>query len=160
MVATDPKPAHAGVYVTSCTGTQVYLSKAEKRMLTLHNQERHDWGLPAFCVHPALQKAAKAHSKEMIDMDYFSHNSFDGESISDRLTRYGYDWSACAENIAWGTGSKGSPAYIFQSWMDSSGHQANILNSGYKEIGIGAARGTYQAYSDARMWTVDFGTRK
>jgi uncharacterized protein YkwD len=159
VAATDSKPAHAGVYITGCTGTQVYLTDREKRMLDLHNQERRNRGLSAFCVHPALQKAARAHSKEMIDKDYFSHYSYNGESFSARLTRYGYNWSTCAENISWGTGSRGEPDYTFQSWMASSGHRANILNSRYKEIGIGQAYGTYKTHSNARMWTVDFGRR-
>ncbi len=157
--ATDPKPAHAGTYVTGCTGTQVYLTDREKQMLGLHNQERRTRGLPIFCVHPALQKAAKAHSKEMIDKDYFSHYSYNGESFSARLTRYGYNWSTCAENIGWGTGSKGEPDYQFGLWMNSSGHRAHILDSRYREIGVGQAYGTYKAYSNARMWTVNFGSR-
>lgn len=156
---TDSKPALAAVSVTGCTGTQVSLTALEKQMLDLHNQERAAQGLPTLCVHPALQQAARAHSKEMIAKDYFSHNSYNGESFSARITRFGYDWTACAENIASGTGSRGEAAPVFRGWMNSSGHRSNILNSRYKEVGIGEAYGSYNSYPNMRMWTVDFGSR-
>src|SRR3712207_3990273 len=160
VAATAQKPAHADVSVSGCGGARVYLTDPEKRMLDLHNKERHNRGLPALCVDPTLQRAAKDHSKEMIDKGYFSHDSYDGESARDRLTRYGYDWSSRAENIGRGTGSYGEPDYRFQSWMNSSGHRGNILSSRYKEVGIGEAYGTYKSHSGTRMWTVDFATRK
>ena len=63
------------VSVRGCTRTEVALTAAEKRMLSLHNQK-----LSAFCVHPALQRAARAHSWEMIGKDYFSHGSRSGKN--------------------------------------------------------------------------------
>ena len=47
-------------------------------------------GYRSFCVHPYLQKAARVHSREMIDRDYFSHDSYNGEPFFERLKRYGY----------------------------------------------------------------------
>ena len=60
--------------VRGCAGGNVSLSADGKWMLDLHNKTRAARGLPKFCVHPALQRAARAHSKEMIDEDYFKHN--------------------------------------------------------------------------------------
>jgi hypothetical protein len=75
-------------------------------MLTLHNQERAKRDLPRFCVHPALVRAARAHSKDMIQRDYFSHNTKGrNEDACERVRRYGYIWQFCAENIAWGSGA-------------------------------------------------------
>src|SRR4051794_7691165 len=66
--------------VRGCTGGNVSLSADEKRMLLdMHYKTRAERGLPRFCVHPALQRAARAHSKEMIDKDYFKHNSVNGQ---------------------------------------------------------------------------------
>ena len=53
----------------------------------------------------------------------------------------------------------GSPDAIFEFWMNSSGHKANILNGRFEEIGVGAASGTYKGYPNATMWTADFGAR-
>jgi uncharacterized protein YkwD len=146
--------------VVGCTGTAVALTADEKRTLDLHNQTRAANGLPPFCVHPALTAAARAHSKDMMAKGYFSHTSLDGSTFVTRVTRAGYtNWRALAENIAWGSGSYGAPDYIFQSWMNSAGHKANIMNAGLREIGIGVVAGTFKTYANAKMYTVDFGAR-
>lgn len=158
--AVEPQQVGAATTVRTCGGGTINLGDAEKRMLTLHNQERAKRDLPRFCVHPALVRAAEAHSKDMIQRDYFSHNTKGrNESACERVRRYGYRWQVCAENIAWGAGALGRPDPIFDGWMDSSGHRSNILNRKYREIGIGAYRGTFKRYSNVTMWTVDFGDR-
>lgn len=160
---TTPSPtptAPSSSTVTGCDGSAVTLSADEKAELDLHQQQRAASGLPAFCVHPRLVDAARAHSADMIAQSYFSHTSPSGESFSQRVTRFGYTgWTALAENIAWGTGTLGSPETIFNNWMNSSGHRANILNGGLREIGIGVASGTFLGYAGARVYTADFGTR-
>ena len=80
--------------VQSCTGGNVSLSADEKRMFELHNKTRADRGLSRLCVHPALQKAARAHSQEMISKDYFKHGN-----VGQRLSKFGYRWSTYGENI-------------------------------------------------------------
>ena len=166
LSAANPSPAEAAlVTVKTCGGGSIDLNSAEKRTLDLHNQTRASNGLPAFCVQRTLQKAARAHSQEMLDKDYFSHDSYNGETFGSRLKRFGYTSSGygyytVGENIAWGSGSYGSPGSIFKGWMNSTGHKANILNKNFREIGIGARTGTYEGYAGATMYTVDFGTRR
>jgi uncharacterized protein YkwD len=150
----------AGGYVKTCGGGSIYLNDYEKRTLDLHNQARAQNGLARFCVHPTLVKAARSHSQEMIDKDYFSHDSYDGESFGARLKRFGYyPYRSRAENIGSGRGSRGAPDSIFDGWMNSSGHRSNILNRNLKEIGVGTAYGQYKSYSGTTMYTVVFGTR-
>lgn len=152
----------AATSVKSCTGGTVSLSAVEKRMLALHNRERADRGLRRLCVHPKLQKAANAHSRDMIRRDYFSHATKGrNESECERIRRFGYDYSACGENIAWGAGSAGDPEPIFRNtWMNSSTHRSNILSDRFREVGIGAHRGNFQGRDNTTMWTVDFGSRR
>ncbi|MGZ8377765.1 MAG: CAP domain-containing protein [Gemmatirosa sp.] len=156
-----PTPAPTtGATVTGCTGTAVTLTADEKTSLDQHQAQRAASGLAAFCVHPRLVDAARAHSADMLAKGYFSHTGKTGESFSARVTRFGYTgWRALAENIAWGSGSYGSAQSIFTGWMNSSGHRANIVNGNLREIGIGVAAGTFQGYSGARIYTADFGTR-
>lgn len=164
--AAKPSPAEAALFtVKTCGGGSIDLNSTEKRTLDLHNQTRASNGLPSFCVQPTLTNAARAHSQEMLDKDYFSHNSYNGETFGARLKRFGYTSSGYSyytvgENIAWGSGSYGSPDSIFKGWMNSTGHKANILNKNFREIGIGARTGTYKTYTGATMYTVDFGTRR
>jgi uncharacterized protein YkwD len=167
--AVQPQEADAAaVEVRGCTGTQVSLSNAEKEMLDLHNRTRADRNLPKLCVHPALQRAAEAHSKDMIRRDYFSHDTKgQREDFAQRIKRYGYNYRVAGENIAWGAGSAGSPRQIFSegryNWMDSSGHRRNILDGRFREVGIGAYTGDFRyggnTYRDTTMWTADFGDR-
>ncbi|MDP9486648.1 MAG: CAP domain-containing protein [Actinomycetota bacterium] len=166
LSAANPSPAEAAlVSVKTCGGGSIDLNTTEKRTLDLHNQTRAGNGLPALCVQPTLTKAARAHSQEMLDKDYFSHNSYNGETSGARLKRFGYtlagySYYTVGENIAWGSGSSGSPDAIFKSRMNSTGHKANILNKNFREIGIGARTGTYKNYAGATMYTVDFATRR
>jgi uncharacterized protein YkwD len=134
--AAEPQRAEAavGVHVAACSGGNVELSAEEEKMLDLHNKTRAERGLPKFCVHPNLQRAARAHSKEMIAQDRFTHGN-----VGERRRKFGYRWSTYGENIA--------------------GHQANILNKNFREIGIGAYTGTYKSYSNWTMWIADFGDR-
>ncbi len=110
------------------------------------------------CVHPALQRAARAHSQEMLDRDYFSHDSANGDRFWVRLERFGYNWRTAGENILYDPGSPDSAQSVFKSWMRSPDHKANILNGRFREVGVGARSGDYKG-GKATMWTVDFGTR-
>jgi uncharacterized protein YkwD len=162
----EPQGAQAASgTVKTCNGGTIQLNSNEDHMLQLHNQARKRHGLKALCVNPILTRAARAHSQEMLDKDYASHNSFNGESVKQRLARYGYTFSgysyyAYGENIAWGCGSYGSPDQIFNWWMHSPDHRHNILSKKFREVGIGVRTGTFKSCRQATMYTVDFGTRR
>ena len=87
VTAAEPQRAEAalGVQVAACDGGSVDLSVEEKKMLDLHNKTRAERGLPKFCVHPNLQRVARAHSKEMIAQDRFAHGN-----VGERLRKFGY----------------------------------------------------------------------
>jgi uncharacterized protein YkwD len=150
--AVEPGTAEAASTVKGCTGDDVRLSAAEKQMLQLHNRERASRDLPRLCVHPKLQKAANAHSRDMIRRDRFTHGN-----VGRRLKKFGYRWSAYAENIARDDG-RPSPETTFKGWMRSSSHRSNILDRRFDEVGIGAATGDVNG-SRTTAWTVDLATR-
>lgn len=151
----DPPPAEAagGGYAPRCGGDRIFLRAPEKQMFDLHNRERASRGLARLCVHPALMRAAESHSKDMIRRDYFEHGNFGA-----RLKRFGYRCRTCGENIAQDPAPI-SPGGTFNGWMRSSGHRSNILNRGFREVGLGAYTGTYKGNNDFTMWTTNFGTR-
>lgn len=161
-----PQEARAAlVSVKTCDGGTITLYADEQRVLELHNKARKKRGLKALCVHPILTEAARAHSKEMLAKDYFAHDSFNGESVKERLERFGYTFDgyssyAYGENIAWGCGSYRTPESRFKSWMHSPDHKANILDKRFREVGIGVLTGTYKGCTRAAMYTVDFGVRR
>jgi uncharacterized protein YkwD len=156
--AADPQPAEAagGGEVARCGGGKIFLRAPEKELFSLHNRERTERGLPRLCVHPALLRAAEAHSEDMIRRDYFSHDTKGrNESACERIRRYGYRYRYCGENIGY---NSSSPERMFAAWMNSSGHKANILNGKFREVGIGVYTGDYKG-DRITMHTVDFGTR-
>ena len=156
---TSPTSPSTGATVTGCEGSTVSLSADEKTSLDLHNAKRTQLGLRTFCVHPALQAAARAHSADMLAQNYFSHNSISGIDWYTRIGNFGYPGVTRSENIGWGTGSMGTADYLFNAWLGSPGHYAAIANPAHLEIGIGVSYGTFMSYSGASVWTVDFGAR-
>jgi uncharacterized protein YkwD len=108
------------------------------------NEERIKNNLPQFNFSIALEKAALGQSIDMVQQNFYSHQSpIPGrEDMSDRLKRVGISYTACAENIYnffdedptyWSLASK-----LVEGWMNSSGHRRNILNPNYKYLGCGA----------------------
>jgi uncharacterized protein YkwD len=150
--------------VVAPTASAITLTKPEKQLLTLINKARAKRSLPALKVNAKLQRAARAHSAQMIAKDYFSHSSASGESFSKRLIRFGYTRTNCTswrvgENIAFGAGLLGTPQAIMKAWMNSKAHKALILSKGLKEAGIGRAKGQFKTLAGAFMFTLDCGKR-
>jgi uncharacterized protein YkwD len=75
-----------------------------------------------------------------------------GPSFTDRIRHQGYSYTAAAENIAAGYGTA---EQVFNGWKNSPGHNANMLNPKYTQIGIG--RATVSGSTYGTYWTTDFG---
>jgi uncharacterized protein YkwD len=134
--------------------------------LCLLNADRRRHGLRRLRLSRRLSKAARAHSRDMVRRDYFSHTSPSGASFVDRIRRSGYlsgafTWMV-GENLAWGAGSMSSPAQTVRAWMRSPGHRENILTGRFVHIGIGIARGAPASVGGipAATYTTDFGFKR
>ncbi len=104
----------------------------------------------------ALATAAYLHSSDMARHGFFSHTGSDGSSAGQRISRQGYSWSTCGENIAVGYPSVSA---VVQGWLGSEGHCRNIMDPDFTEIGAGYAIGQYGGSSSARYWTLDLADR-
>lgn len=122
----------------------------ETAVLTLVNQERGKAGCGPLTADSRLATAARLHSEDMAARGFFDHTTPDGVTFDQRITKAGYRWSGAAENIAKG---QTTPASVMDSWMHSPGHRANILNCGFKNIGIGLGH-----QGSTPLWTQDFGS--
>ncbi|MEU6060860.1 sigma-70 family RNA polymerase sigma factor [Streptomyces sp. NPDC047097] len=120
-----------------------------QQVTALVNTERQRNGCGPVSQNGQLDTAAQRHSEDMAARGYFDHTSPDGTDPGDRITAAGYRWSTYGENIARG---QQTPASVMDSWMNSPGHRANILNCSFKEIGIGKHDG-----SGGPWWTQVFG---
>ena len=143
------------------------LNSYEKQVVALVNKQRAKRGLVALRVNVKLVDAARAHSTEMGEHQYFSHASASGGAWSSRIIRYGYTregysyWKA-GENIYYGAGLYSSPYLVVKAWMGSPGHRAVILTKTFRDIGMGAVK-CDRGYSgvDGTVWffTLDLGRR-
>jgi uncharacterized protein YkwD len=121
----------------------------EAAVVDLVNARRAEAGCPAVRSDDKLTIAARAHSADMAARNYFSHDTLEGVKFSTRITNAGYRWSGAGENIAKG---QRTPAEVMTGWMNSPGHRANILNCGFKDLGVGVAADSYGSL----LWTQDF----
>ncbi|MGW1504892.1 CAP domain-containing protein [Streptomyces mirabilis] len=134
----------------STAGTTAPASAAVARVVALVNSERGKVGCSPLTLNAKLSKAAQDHSADMASHQNMSHTGSDGSDPGQRITTAGYTWSAYGENVAFGYST---PEEVMAGWMSSAGHKRNILDCGFKEIGVGLAQpGSY--------WTQDFGAAR
>ena len=98
----------------------------------LVNAERARAGLKPLAIHTGAAKAADSRAREI--QTSFSHTRPDGSHFSTALTQAGVSYRSAGENIAYG---QRTPEAVMESWMNSQGHRANILNPDYTSIGVG-----------------------
>ncbi|MES9525989.1 sigma-70 family RNA polymerase sigma factor [Streptomyces capoamus] len=121
------------------------------QVVALVNKERATAGCGPVTEDPQLDRAAQGHSDDMAARDFFDHTNPDGAGPGERITAAGYRWSTYGENIARG---QQTPQAVMDSWMNSPGHRANILNCSFKNIGVGVHDGP-----GGPWWTQAFGAK-
>jgi uncharacterized protein YkwD len=115
------------------------------------NRVRAQHGLHTLRLDTHLQRAAVAHSREMIATDVFAHGAF-----ARRMLRFDVKGRIAGENLAWGTGTASSARAIVAAWLASPEHRANLLRPSFRRIGVGDLIGPFQGYGDAHVVTADF----
>ena len=129
-VFTPPPPATA---LANCITSSAGLDSAERALVSLVNDERAARGVAPLAVSANLYRAAAWKSEDPSVVPPLSHRDSLGRNPSQRAQDCGYSGSA-GENIAWGFSSAQS---VFNGWMNSSGHQQNLLSANYMVIGVG-----------------------
>lgn len=121
------------------------------QLMTLVNRERTAQGLNPLTESPVLQRQAEQYACEMITYRFFDHrNPVTGSTLGERTEQFGYAFQVVGENLAAG---QTSPQQVFNDWMNSPGHRANILDPRFLELGIGIrSGGDYHIY-----WVQEFG---
>jgi uncharacterized protein YkwD len=151
--------------VDGCAGswlrpTAANAAQVRAATLCLINAQRARHGRQPLSANAMLERAAELHSLDMARRKYFEHQSPDGEQPDARIVHQGYPPILVGENLAWGETAKSTPAVIVSMWMESPGHRANILEPGYREIGIGMAYDAPEAQplpKQAAIYTTTFG---
>nr|PZN24878.1 MAG: hypothetical protein DIU78_11315 [Pseudomonadota bacterium] len=110
-------------------------------VFTLLNEHRMANGRSALAYDDALEAAIQGHCVHMQQHSFFDHES-EEESVGDPWERAELCGTrANGENIARG---QRSPAAVMEAWIESSGHNQNMLNERFRRVGIGhVASGNY-----------------
>ncbi|RKE17678.1 RNA polymerase sigma factor (sigma-70 family) [Streptomyces sp. TLI_171] len=149
-----PSPAAPAPNTTPASPASASASKRSadlgQQVLDLVNSQRSQAGCGPVRANAQLATAAQRHSDDMAARGFFDHTNPDGAGPQQRIDAAGYKWSGWGENIA--RGQKDAAA-VMDSWMNSPGHRANILNCKFTELGVGVHLG-----SGGPWWTQDFGT--
>ncbi|GKX29991.1 hypothetical protein SH1V18_24710 [Vallitalea longa] len=124
------------------TTTNQNISNEEQQLVKLINQSRQQNGLKPLVADNQLSEVARIKSKDMIDNNYFSHNSPTYGDPFKMLKDFGIQYLSAAENIA---GNK-SVEEAHEALMNSPGHRKNILNPEFTHIGIGIQKGSKYGY--------------
>ena len=131
-------------------------SNMKKELFILTNEAREKEGLNPLCLNETLNKISQIHSDGQFECMKMSHSGCslsdnDKETLRHRIDSVDYSWSTIGENVAYGYIKSKN---VFEAWMESPGHRANILNPNFKEIGIGI-KGNFDRDI---YWTQVFGT--
>lgn len=138
------------MYRTYMAFTDEILRAAEQEVYEMTNAYRNYMGKALFKLEDRTTTAARKHSEDMTNNNYFQHNSLDGSKFSARLTAEGISWSGAGENICAGAGDA---INMVIGWIGSSGHRKGMLTD-FKYIGVGAA---YSSSADYGIYcTQDF----
>ncbi|PBG29675.1 sporulation protein [Clostridioides difficile] len=117
--------------------TSESFSAYQKEVVDLVNIERAKAGLNPLTLDSSISNVATKKSQDMIDNNYFSHNSPTYGSPFDMLKKFGISYKTAGENIAMG---QKAPKEVVNAWMNSEGHRKNIMNPNFSKIGVGVAQ--------------------
>jgi len=134
----------------SCPGADARPGVASPRALEratacVIDAERRRRGRSALRTTARLQRAARAHARDMVARDYFAHLAPDGTRVSDRIRRTGYlrgvrAWHV-GEVLAWGVGPRGSARATVRAWLRSPPHRAVVLDRSFRDVGVAIVSG-------------------
>jgi uncharacterized protein YkwD len=118
--STDEKAFQQKPASTKPAGLRQDLHEVEKQIVEKTNAQRVRYGLPPLVVDRNLIQSARTHAAWMTNSRSLQHTN-----------------RPVAENIAMG---QRTTDVALNSWMNSSGHRANILSTGHRRIGVAAYR--------------------
>jgi len=127
------------------------MAREEQDLVHAINTERTARSLPPLSADPLLCETARAHSREMCDLNYFAHRSptagdeTPGDRYLEELHTAGVkrpDTALIGENIFYAsmTSDVYGAGYAHKSLMASPTHRLNILEPRFTKVGIGLYR--------------------
>ncbi len=114
-----------------------FVETIETEMFVLLNEIREERALPPLTQNWEVTRVAMYKAEEMKNLNYSAHNSPVHGNPADMLNRYEIPFAVVGENIAAGPFGLRETAEV---WLNTPVFRDNILNPGFKEVGIGRSR--------------------
>lgn len=111
----------------------VLLNGFESRLVTDMNAARHAAGLGPLAVAGGTTELARSWAEHLAAVGTLSHNP---NLLTGLETHGSYNWTFAAENVGYGPAS--SADTLFNAYMNSAPHRANILAPEAHFVGVGA----------------------
>jgi len=129
------------VFFVNLPKTVFFADLTKTALVNLTNQERKTAGLQPLKSNERLEIAAYLKAQDMVEKDYFAHQSPSGKTPWAWLKEANYSYKYAGENLAVGFLDSGE---VIQAWQESPAHRKNLLNPNYQEIGIAVVKGDFQ----------------
>lgn len=107
-------------------------------VIKLINETRREKGLPDLVENEKLITAANEKAEDMINNDYFAHNSPSGVTPWYWIEKNNYEYFHAGENLAIHFKDAESQ---HSAWMKSELHKKNIMSGDYRETGVAVVSG-------------------
>lgn len=117
--------------IISIAMSTVAVAQSPSGLLRHHNNYRSQYRISKLVPDPTLARYAQAHAMSMARAQKMTHS--EDAHLKAFLTVY----AGVAENVAAGQHSE---SQVMHGWINSPGHQANILNPKLRYVGFGIAR--------------------
>ncbi|WP_170834636.1 CAP domain-containing protein [Natronincola peptidivorans] len=121
------------------SNVQNNMSSMESMMLDLVNKERSKRGLAPLQWHNKLAGVAKLKTQDIIQNNYFAHNSPTYGSFFQMISNEGISYRQAGENLAKARDVQRAHMLL----MASEGHRNNILSPSFTHIGLGISTDQY-----------------
>ena len=118
--------AAAGTLLVSLVLVPTASASSSSSFVSLVNSARASHGLQGYAVSSQLTSVALGQAERMASQQRLYHNP----SLASQVT----SWKYVGENVGYGP----DVATLFQAFMNSSPHRANILDHDFTQIGVGA----------------------
>jgi uncharacterized protein YkwD len=158
--------AAAASQASSCkraddSAVELSTTKVRKQVQCLVNEQRAARELEELDHSQSLRVASQRHTTAMVANDCLAHRCGDEPDLETRLRRAGYLRDAMSWRYAESTGCGPSAEAMVANWMATRYHRENILEAGYREIGVGVAAEPVESRcaGDYATFAVVFGRR-
>lgn len=106
-------------------------------LLSSTNTQRISNGSGTLTLNSQLNQAAQSKANDMVNRNYWSHNTPEGNPPWIFFDQAGYLYSKAGENLAYGFDTS---ADTVAGWMNSPPHKDNLLDISFTDVGFGFAQ--------------------